>query len=627
MKKPLGKRIGKYGIYTCLFLSSVYFLRFSFQPSWWDGSLGSFDWDQQYFFLEILRKSIMEYAEIPSWNPYYSGGMPVFENPLTKIPSIPLLLALVLGTVQSLKVSFILYYFSGLVGSFLLFNKGLRITPSISFMGTILFMQSGWIIEHTYPGHCNFYSNMILPWVYYFLILSIRKKEFFYMLLSGILISYLVWDGNIYFFLYTYFILFLLSCYILVTEKTLRTVGIIAVIMTIGLSFSLFRILPTLDYYLDFGFFFKPDALPLKIEEIWKIFTIRSQHPLLARNFPDQQYRWWEYGNYIGLIPFFLLPISILGMYLKNRKLLLGFMILGTLLLLLMMGKFHDLSPASLLGKIPGYTNLRSHARWSFYLVFSFTIFLGLGLQSIYEKLFLDEKEIVFSKNRIQFISFHITVILISLYLSYDLSTVNSKILRDVFPIPGSALFEKMAPESQPPFTTIYEYPGLHEFSASSMYPAIRKNISIYNGYDVLNRWQNILYLGHSDYRGEIYLIDTGSVEITHKIPSRIRIQVDSPGNNRIILNQNFNKHWTIEKSLEIANHNSPDPTKATLIPSSGKYISPQEFEKKLSIRVPPGGHEILLSYWNPFVTLGMVLGLLGLVGSYLVYYRFLTFS
>ena len=44
-------------------------------------ALGSSDWDQHLFYYGAVLKSVVEYGQLPFWNPWYCGGNVLWQNP------------------------------------------------------------------------------------------------------------------------------------------------------------------------------------------------------------------------------------------------------------------------------------------------------------------------------------------------------------------------------------------------------------------------------------------------------------------------------------------------------------------------------------------------------------------
>ena len=54
---------------------------------WNVGMIGIGDWDYHQSWALAARKSIVEYGQLPMWNPWHCGGMDFLENPLARVYS------------------------------------------------------------------------------------------------------------------------------------------------------------------------------------------------------------------------------------------------------------------------------------------------------------------------------------------------------------------------------------------------------------------------------------------------------------------------------------------------------------------------------------------------------------
>ena len=43
--------------------------------------LGVYDWDQHLFYYGAVLKNVVEYGQMPFWNPWYCGGNVLWQNP------------------------------------------------------------------------------------------------------------------------------------------------------------------------------------------------------------------------------------------------------------------------------------------------------------------------------------------------------------------------------------------------------------------------------------------------------------------------------------------------------------------------------------------------------------------
>ncbi len=127
-------------------------------------SIGRDDWDLNLFYFEFVRQSVQEYHQLPVWNPFYLGGMPVLENPQLAFLSPSNLLTFVFGTVIGLRVAVFFYFFMGLSGAIFLFHKVVNAPAIPTLAGTITFLASGFFIQHLYAGHTQSHPALLTPW-------------------------------------------------------------------------------------------------------------------------------------------------------------------------------------------------------------------------------------------------------------------------------------------------------------------------------------------------------------------------------------------------------------------------------------------------------------------------------
>ena len=61
-----------YGVLSAVFCAPLFVEPFA---------LGVFDWDQHFFYYASVLKNIVEYGQMPYWNPWYCGGNVMWQNP------------------------------------------------------------------------------------------------------------------------------------------------------------------------------------------------------------------------------------------------------------------------------------------------------------------------------------------------------------------------------------------------------------------------------------------------------------------------------------------------------------------------------------------------------------------
>src|SRR5687768_14045443 len=86
-------------------------------------ALGVFDWDQHLFYYGSVLKNVIEYGQMPYWNPWYCGGNVMWQNPQIAILSPVYPLAAVMSLQLAMKINNVLHYWLGFIGMHLLLTR------------------------------------------------------------------------------------------------------------------------------------------------------------------------------------------------------------------------------------------------------------------------------------------------------------------------------------------------------------------------------------------------------------------------------------------------------------------------------------------------------------------------
>lgn len=562
---------------------TLYFLRFALSSGWFGEELGRNDWDLHFFYLESLRKPVADFFQIPFWNPYYTGGMPVLENPQIKFFSPSFILSIFFGSIAALKISVILYYLAGAFGAVYFFKNTLRMNFSGALFSSILFLFCGWHLQHVYPGHGNFFSTPVIVWTAAFLVQYLKKKRVLHLFLFSSSVSLLLSEGNIHIFLYIYLIISLSFIYCLFEDR--QAAYRICIAALTGLFFSSYRLIPEMEFLFRNGVFYHPaDKNFLVPSDLWKIFTASSQHPEFSLHFQNQEYRWWEYGNYIGTLPFLIfIPLSL---FLKRKDIPLIFLSVFTALYSL--GNFHFLSPANIIGHLPGFSNMRCHSRWTLFTVFFFSILLGILITRM--QIWTFGKIRNGWKGKIRHLPY-LAALFFCAILYNDLNRKNAKNISGIFNIP----FSEMNVQKKE-FHTVR---NMKSYGAnSSMLPSILSGVSVKEGYETLNRSTNQKTVDDTDYRGEYYLGGNGDAKLVSRTPSRLYFSASLSEKNTLYLNMNYSRHWKTDGDLKISDD-----------------------QGLLKIELPAGVYQFELYYSNVYFWIGFWISLVSmLLTAYQIY-------
>ena len=119
------------------------------------------DWDWQLTMYEVTRLGVVDWGQLPVWNPFTQGGVPLLANPEFPLFYPPFALVLALGTEAGIKLGILFHYGLLILGcwvagremglsrlsahlgaAFLVFSAFL---PGFVAYGHIMFLPLGWL--------------------------------------------------------------------------------------------------------------------------------------------------------------------------------------------------------------------------------------------------------------------------------------------------------------------------------------------------------------------------------------------------------------------------------------------------------------------------------------------------
>ena len=561
-----------------LMITTWYFAAGLLSPSWRDDSLGGNDWDLNFFYTESSALPVRDFAQIPFWNPFYKGGMPLFENPQARTFTPAVFLALAMGSVPALKFSVLIYFLLGVVGSFYLFRFALSIRSLALVVPVVMVPFCGYVPQHVFAGHANFVSILLLPWCLGAMIQFQNTGRFRHVVVFSLSAAIMVWDGHIYGFLQLIVCLTVVFSAMAVVQRRPQILLNAFILLVAACALSAVRLLPEILYFLKYGAYFRPDHVSLTLPNVLQALVSSSQDPLFARNWANQEHAWWEYGNYIGPVPFLLFLCCLPFL----RKAEVPWLAALVLFILLMMGDFHVLSPAHFLSQIPGFSNMRCSGRWGFPVVISLAVLLSICLHRALEKT---------SDYTGMGAIASVLVICFSLYFCYDIRK-NRKPISQTFLSGKSA--SSLVSRTEKSLITI---PSMPEYGANSaQFAGILNFLSVRDGYDMLNSNVSMAAKGEASYRGEYYLEHGAEVKPQLWTPNRIDFEIVSEKEDLLVINQSYYSDWRATNGFEAKSHNGI-----------------------ISVRLHAGKNKFSVYYLSTAAVAGFVLGILMLMAVYLL--------
>jgi hypothetical protein len=511
--------------------------------------LGDFSFFAQSY--EAMRISILEYHQFPWWNPWMSGGFPLYANPQTGVISIQTILVLIFGSVAGLKLSLVLYTIAGYFSMFILLHRYFKIRPPVAIPLSLAWILSSFFVAHL-PSHYTFVWYLLIP---LFIYLSLVAKTwrggivlggaFAIMALSAVhnpLFQIGLVSG----------IILIIRLVITITRKH-EMKNLLLTYLTAVITFSVLaahRLYFAYQTVKSLNRPAPPDG-PINLADApYAVFMPFHRHDYLAGKiiYPESPFSWGEVTSSGGIVlsTLFFIAIGITIWFWSKKRfrsihkqllilisvliLLVGFfMLLGT-------GNFNSLSPYAFLKKLPVFMDMRVSTRWFLWVTFLVLIIVGI----ITDHLVTNKKAKM------------VSILLLALVV-VELFTTNLGYQSEVLTLkPITA----PAKASTYPFTQIDQFGSMHVFSDGRNIPddhmgpqfyrefeATTYNIGIIRANEPLvnNRWLGLRCVEDSGCQ----MILSNNAKITSWSPNKITLERTGPG--IIILNVNSSRYIRVD--------------------------------------------------------------------------------
>lgn len=586
-------------IFLLLFFSLValiYTLPIYRQITYW----GIQDWDFHFFFNGVPRKTLLEYGQVPLWNPYSDGGTVMLAYPESQFLTPAFLFVLLFGEVIGLKIGVWLHLVIGLVGAYAL-ARHFQLSRPASILVAALFMLNSMYALSLTVGMTWYLAVVYLPWVFLFFLMGLSDLR--YGLVSGFFLMLMFFTGAAYPLPMALLFLAVYSLLLVVFKEhsLFRVTKLLAVVLTFMLCLGAIKFLPGIDFQLTYPRNMY-DYSGYSLQSLWFSLFSRDQSLAAIMNLPIEQPGFLtgvtggmdENGMYIGFIPFVLLVVGI-GLHNKRRMIL---FLTFLFFLWLSLGTRPPAELWTLLHLLPVYKAMRVAQRFRIIFMLCLAILAGFGFQTMMG--YIDK----FAPNRS--LARFFTASLLGFVL-IDLLAVSVPIFKDAFPIPPLPVTQNES------FHHVWELPSYdkngwikaasipypHPFEAynpfpmyssyGSVYPAFLSNIGTINVAHSARVPRNARPISAETYRGEVYLKGTtGPVEIIYWSPNKLIIAVDPPAPGFLVVNQNYYAGW-----------------RARVGGQEKREV--EKIDQCLAVRVFPGDQRVELSYLPTTVVVGLI--------------------
>ena len=493
--------------------------------------LGIIDWDEKLAYYGAVLKSVLEYGQLPFWNPWKCGGGVLWQNPLVPLLSPMYGLATLMSVALAIKIEIVLHYWLGFIGMHLLLTEiiGLTFLPLVVYLASV-YTLCGALAMHLQVGHSVFLPAFYFPWLLFFFLRAVKWGAIRDALFGGMFVALTIYNAGLH-----------------VMSMMVTTIAALAVVSALSLR-SWTPIVLATALSVSGGLYAAPKLLPVTLFVAADQFLDTrgsAVHPdqmtagMVLRSYLDpyqygnmvvdssQRWPWWEYANYIGLPAVLLIVSCVIWVLLKGRdrrEAWLGWSLALTALLLLAWsaGEFSKLAPASLASHVWFISKFRAPSRFTIAFALIGTTLIGwtaktLAIETTREARFFAG--------------------LVCALASLQLLTQNRSLFVDVFSVPP---LERGFRPLHGPRTLMIDHTSDPYAPTSPMFRNLMNDTASYNCYESFQ----LTHAADADHplvftKGDANIVD---VKFT---PNHVEFSaVGGREPTTVLLNQNYGPGW-----------------------------------------------------------------------------------
>lgn len=550
-----------------LLLALVYTCPLYLHPTYAGGHL---DWRLFHYFHEASRITVLEYGQLPLWNPWGCGGNVHLGNAQTQFLSPYFAFMLMFGVAIGQKLFILIHFWLGLVGMHQLVSRDGR-TPIAAVGSAVVFGLCGFHAMRAGGGHAAFAPFLYLPWL--IMAYQAARERPSRAILVGLIVAEAVLEGGIYPTAFFIVLLVFQSCYDLITGPVprWRILAVGAIAGAIFASVAAIKLGPVMQFLQESP---RPTVLDdrLDLTIYLKAFTSRS----LQRHLPGHEFVWHEYMNYIGVIP--LLAVLFMWSRRDEEPLRRWYYALA-LFSLLMLGDHGRYSPYALMHHLPIFGSLRVPSRYGILVVFHVALVFGVFLNWLDYR--CDDRARRIQRPWLAALwrrGAYIVLILVAL----DIGISTARLWAPGFNT-------KPHPRIEQPF---FQGHG----NGNDMWWRMGQNEGTPNCYEA-----NFIPPAKGLWKGKgpqarLAPGVVGTINAVEFTPNRWRLSVEVPRGGRALVNMNHHRFWRLERG-------------------PGSLLA---HEGVIAVDLPAGTHQIVLRYWPDHLGWFITASMLGLLASVL---------
>jgi hypothetical protein len=334
---------------------------------------GQYDWRYFESWIEVGRRSLVWWHQVPLWNPYGCGGEVLLANPQSMVASPLFVLSLAFGTALGLKLALVVYYFCAFDGMYRL-ARSWELSRAGALLASVLFGGGGWLALHISSGHVNFASAALFP----YLILCYRRgvRALAWAIPLGAVAAWIVADGGTSTPAMAAVLLVTLAAIDAVQLRSARPFAVLLAGGACGALLCAARLLPALEFAVDHPRRQWETDKNTIFEMIRAGFWWRGLKPVAGK-------RYW-FHEYCWRLSYLTPPLILWSLRIRKTRALWIVVAVGAGIVA---GSAWPYGPWWLLKHLPLYRDLRVPSRYAVMFALALPILCGAALDDLLARL------------------------------------------------------------------------------------------------------------------------------------------------------------------------------------------------------------------------------------------------
>jgi hypothetical protein len=536
--------------------------------------------------------TITHFHQVPLWNPYRCGGMPLLAHPLSICMSPLFLVQLILGPFIGVNLQIPIHIAIGWLGGYIL-GRCIGLGAIGSIACATIFPASSWYYLHLAIGHLEYLPGMYMPLTIALLWFGIRRQRAIFCMLAGLLLALTLAEGGVYQCTRVLLLAGVLGLYLSLAEGSWAPIWGLTIFGFAAIGFGAIKLFPC--WYDVMRIHPRPIA-ELEFNPISALLTgitTRDQfwdRFAAGRPIPGAAWAFFEWGAYVSVMSF---ALAAIGLVTSPRRAF-PWLIVAALFFVISIGGPQPWYPWAILHHLPLFSSERVPERCLMGFVFGVGVIAGFGADFLARRI---------SYAGIILASSLIAAILIDAWLVNrpNLNTPAETAPPSAFGeavqgarLSGLPISVSSSPEFRQFWGSPWEMVGTSESNMGSLFC----NEGMTDFYDTSRR--SVVGFNQAGYFGEQFLVRPGSVNLARWTPNVLTFDIDTPTENVLMINQVYDSDWRV-------------------IEGSGEVISAGSL---IGVKLPPGHRHLRIAYRSDAFRLGALVTLVTFIVAIVVWRR-----